>query len=97
MVSTSSPSFAENRIEWASFALAGGVLFLPTPALSGLPGSNLIPSGYWPSYLLAPTWMFVVFEISCMLPRAINAHHWYYKTFGDRYPAERKIVVPYLL
>jgi 3-oxo-5-alpha-steroid 4-dehydrogenase 1 len=87
---------ADNRIEWASFALAGGVFLLPTPAPSG-PGSDLIPSGYWPSSLLAPTWMFVVFEISCMLPRAMNAHHWYYKTFGDRYPAERKIVIPYLL
>jgi 3-oxo-5-alpha-steroid 4-dehydrogenase 1 len=94
---------ADVRFEWASFAVAGGTFMISTPALSSLAGSmpasvyNLIPSTLWPSYLLSPPWMFLLFEISCMLPRAINAHHWYYKTFGDRYPSNRKIVIPYLL
>lgn len=93
-----------NRCEWACFALAAGRLFIPTPPLSAL--SSYLPTsiygyltstGIWPSYLLSPPWMFVLFEISCMLPRAINSHLWYQKTFGERYPKERKIVIPYLL
>lgn len=89
------------RFEWTAFAIAGGRFLLPTPALTALPETvhtwlSAAPA-WWPAYLLPPPWMFVLFEISCMLPRAINAHRWYHRTFGDRYPRDRKIVIPYLL
>jgi 3-oxo-5-alpha-steroid 4-dehydrogenase 1 len=49
-----------------------------------------------PSRLLHPAWMFVLFEISAMLPRAISGQAWYRNTFGDRYPKTRKIVFPWV-
>jgi len=57
-----------------------------------------VPSSfsYLPSKLLSPGWMFVLAEITSMLPRAIKGHEWYKEKFGDKYP-ERKVVIPGLL
>ncbi|WVQ99596.1 hypothetical protein IAU59_006732 [Kwoniella sp. CBS 9459] len=77
---------------------------LASTASSSGPLSNVLLSlvGYmekiwWPSYLLAPGWMFVLAEITSMSPRAIRGHAWYREKFGDRYPKERKAVIPGLL
>ena len=53
--------------------------------------------GWWPTQLLSPPWMFLAFLVSAMLPRAIRGHRWYKRTFGDRYPPERKAIFPWLL
>jgi 3-oxo-5-alpha-steroid 4-dehydrogenase 1 len=39
-----------------------------------------------------------IFAISCanLIPRAYASHNWYRSQFGTRYPAERKILVPYV-
>ncbi|WVF71272.1 hypothetical protein IAT40_006075 [Kwoniella sp. CBS 6097] len=86
---------------------------IPLPPLSALqlqsssssgPISNLLLSiasyigqVWWPTYLLAPGWMFLLAEVTSMLPRALRGHGWYKEKFGDQYPSERKAVIPGLL
>jgi 3-oxo-5-alpha-steroid 4-dehydrogenase 1 len=41
----------------------------------------------------------MTFLFSCgnLVPRAFQTHAWYKKTFGDEYPKERRVLVPFLL
>jgi 3-oxo-5-alpha-steroid 4-dehydrogenase 1 len=41
----------------------------------------------------------LVFLMSCanLVPRAFHTHAWYKKTFGDDYPKERRVLIPFLL
>ena len=40
-------------------------------------------------------WAFAFFTFCNVFPRAISNHRWYHERFPD-YPAERKIIVPFL-
>ncbi|KAJ3544548.1 hypothetical protein NMY22_g2753 [Coprinellus aureogranulatus] len=46
---------------------------------------------------LTPPWIFFLNEIFTMLPRAIKGHAWYKERFGDRYPKNRKAIIPFVL
>lgn len=53
----------------------------------------------WTGWAVA-TWSvaglaFAVFTIANLLPRAVSDHRWYQKTFSE-YPADRKILIPFL-
>ncbi|GAX12692.1 3-oxo-5-alpha-steroid 4-dehydrogenase 1 [Fistulifera solaris] len=39
---------------------------------------------------------FVIYTASNLVPRSRAHHHWYQTTFGDKYPRERKAIVPFL-
>ncbi|KAK6909959.1 hypothetical protein I203_103985 [Kwoniella mangroviensis CBS 8507] len=101
------PNYLCEWLEWTCFALAAtssSTALLALPPLStlrlqaGLRGSivKLIAKIWWPPYLLHPTWMFVLAEITSMLPRALRGHGWYKEKF-DQYPKERKAVIPGIL
>ncbi|WWC89212.1 uncharacterized protein L201_004130 [Kwoniella dendrophila CBS 6074] len=101
------PNYFSEWIEWSSFALAAtsfSTPLIPLPLLSNLVMKTGIRSNivqtiskiWWPSYLLHPTWMFVLAEITSMLPRALKGHLWYKEKF-DNYPKDRKAVIPGLL
>ncbi|KAJ7628471.1 3-oxo-5-alpha-steroid 4-dehydrogenase-domain-containing protein [Roridomyces roridus] len=96
------PNYFCEWVEWIGFALAAdprlftaltsGHLSLPTWA-SLRPSAP--PAAFLP--LLSPPWIFLVSEILLMLPRAYRGHRWYQRKFGDNYPQERKIVIPFVL
>jgi 3-oxo-5-alpha-steroid 4-dehydrogenase 1 len=54
------------------------------------------PSSSFAPYL-SPPWIFVLAEIVTMFPRAYKGHQWYKQKFGDTYPKDRKIVIPFLV
>ena len=91
------------RFEWTCFAYAAAPNF--TIPASPSPDSSLHPSvqrvlemSPWkPTTLLHPAWIFVIFLVASMLPRALRAHKWYHETFGERYPKSRKAVIPWIL
>ncbi|TDL23010.1 hypothetical protein BD410DRAFT_814692 [Rickenella mellea] len=53
-----------------------------------------IPTSF-SAYAILPPWIFVVAEISLMIPRAYKGHKWYHSKFPD-YPKERKAVLPFI-
>ena len=88
------------RFEWISFAAVAGPVFLSVPPLRtlDLPLWLAVPLGrlgFWPEWLLAPAWTYVLAEISAMLPRAIRGQRWYERTFPD-FPKDRRTVIPYI-
>ncbi|KAE9391975.1 hypothetical protein BT96DRAFT_959439 [Gymnopus androsaceus JB14] len=99
------PNYFCEWFEWFGFALAAS----PAPFDSAFIGSamSVILS---PSALLAflrapssffaprftPPWIFLLNEIVLMLPRAYKGHLWYKEKFGESYPKERKVIVPFL-
>ncbi|KAK8864507.1 hypothetical protein IAR55_001757 [Kwoniella newhampshirensis] len=100
------PNYLCEWLEWTSFALAASPYpLIPVPSLEALhlkPGlaktaSSIIAGVWWPSALLAPPWMFVLAEITSMLPRAMSGHKWYQEKFGDKYPSSRTAVIPGIL
>ena len=40
---------------------------------------------------------FVAFTVANLLPRALDSHAWYVKTFGDAYPARRRAMIPFVI
>ncbi|ESK82782.1 3-oxo-5-alpha-steroid 4-dehydrogenase [Moniliophthora roreri MCA 2997] len=93
------PNYSCEWLEWLGFALAAS----PVPLISldslfkvGLldlvtsPSSQLVPS-------LTPPWIFLFNEVVLMFPRAYKGHLWYKNKFGEAYPSERKIVIPFIL
>ncbi|WWD17186.1 hypothetical protein CI109_101624 [Kwoniella shandongensis] len=98
------PNYLCEWFEWTSFALAASpypFITVPPPFASGVGIASLatrtIANVWWPSTLLSPPWMFVLAEITSMLPRAISGHAWYKDKFGAKYPQDRKAVVPGLI
>ncbi|KAJ7094022.1 hypothetical protein B0H15DRAFT_150227 [Mycena belliarum] len=99
------PNYLCEWIEWLGFALAadprlaqallGGTLFsgasreAAVTALRG-PAAAFLP-------LVSPPWVFLIAEIAIMFQRAYRGHRWYQSKFGDNYPKERRIVVPFVL
>ncbi|KAF5360552.1 hypothetical protein D9756_005116 [Leucocoprinus leucothites] len=105
------PNYFCEWIEWLGFALASGPLpFQPslislsslTSLLSPLHLFHAVkslvmePATTFAPYL-SPPWIFVLTEVILMFPRAYKGHRWYKQKFGDRYPENRKIVIPFLL
>ncbi|KAJ3563937.1 hypothetical protein NP233_g8622 [Leucocoprinus birnbaumii] len=102
------PNYFCEWIEWTGFALASGPLpFRPSSLLSISSLSSILsiqsiktflmePATTFAPYL-TPPWIFVLTEIILMFPRAYRGHQWYREKFGDRYPKERKIVIPFIL
>ncbi|KXN82338.1 hypothetical protein AN958_02668 [Leucoagaricus sp. SymC.cos] len=105
------PNYFCEWIEWVGFALAAGPLpFRPSSLslssfsllLSPLqlyqatkhvimqPASNFFP-------YLSPPWIFILTEVILMFPRAYKGHLWYKQKFGESYPKDRKIVIPFIL
>ncbi|CEH17462.1 Steroid reductase [Ceraceosorus bombacis] len=98
------PNYLCEWIEWSFYALGA----LSLSAISPLSRANTSPPLVWWAYplllLSAPPALFVLSEITAMLPRALNGHAWYRAKFGvqgdgkgGRYPAERKAIFPGLL
>ncbi|KAJ3918519.1 hypothetical protein F5877DRAFT_78930 [Lentinula edodes] len=99
------PNYFCEWVEWFGFALAAS----PFPINASVLGYTVkvLPS---PSTLLAficappslfaprltPPWIFLLNELVLMLPRAYKGHLWYKERFGDSYPKERKVVVPFV-
>ncbi|TFK34752.1 hypothetical protein BDQ12DRAFT_689131 [Crucibulum laeve] len=98
------PNYFCEWVEWFGFALASapfpvelslGALF---SLFSKQTWSSIIsspPQAFAPN--LAPPWIFLLSEVMLMLPRAYKGHLWYKEKFGDRYPKERRIVIPLVL
>ena len=40
---------------------------------------------------------FVINTCANLLPRAFSTHRWYLEKFGDKYPRERRAIIPYIL
>ncbi|KAJ7056993.1 3-oxo-5-alpha-steroid 4-dehydrogenase-domain-containing protein [Mycena amicta] len=98
------PNYFCEWVEWLGFAIAAdprlfdaavsgsrALLQISTwkTALAG-PSSAFFP-------LLSPPWIFFFAELVLMYPRAYRGHQWYLNKFGDRYPKERKIVIPFCI
>ncbi|KAJ7028711.1 hypothetical protein C8F04DRAFT_1118437 [Mycena alexandri] len=95
------PNYFCEWVEWLGFAIAADprLMYAIARGSWSLPTwSTLIhgpPSAFLP--LLSPAWIFLASEIILMYPRAYRGHLWYLNKFGDNYPKERKIVIPFLL
>lgn len=96
------------RLEWACWSFAANPYpLIAVPALPYLLRApqyrdshtvlSIISNFYWPSRLLAPSWAFVLAEVTSMLPRAVRGHAWYKEKFGNKYPKSRKAVIPGIL
>ena len=103
---TSFPNYFCEWVEWFGFALAAS----PIPNFSLLPGAEalLVAAGGAQftemARLLAPfvgsvnpPWVFLIVEITTMVPRAVRGHRWYHQRFKESYPRERRAVIPWLL
>ena len=85
------PNYFSEWVEWLGYAVAAS----PLPAVAEL--STIIgpTSSFFPS--LTPPWIFLFNEVMVMFPRAYRGHRWYKRIFGDQFPTDRKIVVPFIL
>ncbi|BGP52569.1 hypothetical protein JCM8202v2_000124 [Rhodotorula sphaerocarpa] len=103
----SHPAYSSEWLEWIGFTLATWALgtspfpsIASTFALAG-GGKRLVPlvAELCPlrSWYLQPPVLFVLQEISVMLPRATRGHWWYEKTFGRKEWSEKGqkwVVIP---
>lgn len=88
------PNYLCEWLEWFGFAIAAA----PFPFPTNITPSSLLtsPSQLWlPS--LTPPYIFLINLIFLMLPRAYRGHQWYNLRFGDKYPKERRAVIPFVL
>ncbi|KAF8268337.1 3-oxo-5-alpha-steroid 4-dehydrogenase-domain-containing protein [Lactarius quietus] len=80
------PNYFCEWIEWIGFALAAGPLpsftLLPMPSLLRLRAARPVRG------LDDPPWVFLLVEITAMVPRAVRGHRWYHERFKDSYPAK---------
>ncbi|KAK7041722.1 hypothetical protein VNI00_009011 [Paramarasmius palmivorus] len=102
------PNYLCEWVEWFGFALAASplpLLQLSSSELFTMPSTfswetlvtlyHLPPSFFAPR--LTPPWIFFLNEIVLMFPRAYKGHQWYKAKFGDAFPKDRRIVVPFVL
>ncbi|KAJ7253052.1 3-oxo-5-alpha-steroid 4-dehydrogenase-domain-containing protein [Mycena haematopus] len=95
------PNYFCEWIEWLGFAIAAD----PRLVRAIMSGNLSLPSWstliYGPSSaflpLMSPPWVFFATEIVLMFPQAYRGYRWYLNKFGDRYPKERKIIIPFVL
>jgi len=101
------PNYFCEWIEWLGFALAAGPIpfsmtsFTVESVASFFSPGNISSLIFDPGYLfaqnLAPPYIFLLSEVLLMFPRAYKGHQWYKNRFGEQYPKERKIVIPFIL
>ncbi|ESK90281.1 steroid 5 alpha-reductase [Moniliophthora roreri MCA 2997] len=102
------PNYFCEWVEWAGFALAAAPLpftELSSSALHTIPSLFSMDTLFTLYYLppsffaprLTPPWVFLLNEIVLMFPRAYKGHQWYKTKFGEAYPKERNIVIPFVL
>ncbi|KAF7366700.1 S5A-REDUCTASE domain-containing protein [Mycena sanguinolenta] len=95
------PNYFCEWIEWLGFAIAADPRMLQaiTSGNVSLPSWSTMTYGPYSAFLplMSPPWIFLATEIVLMLPQAYRGQRWYLKTFGDRYPKERKIIIPFIL
>ncbi|KAF9028985.1 hypothetical protein BDZ89DRAFT_737609 [Hymenopellis radicata] len=91
------PNYLCEWFEWLGFALAASATpsFVPLSFADLLGVFHASASSFFPT--LTPPWIFLFNEIVLMFPRALRAQIWYRKTFGDKFPKDRKIIIPFLL
>ncbi|KAJ6570600.1 hypothetical protein DFH09DRAFT_1246912 [Mycena vulgaris] len=77
-------SFSLSSISLSSFSLASLSAYMRAPAADFLP-------------IITAPWLFMIADLLIMTPRAYRGHLWYRARFGDAYPKDRKIIVPFLL
>ncbi|EPQ31538.1 uncharacterized protein PFL1_00871 [Pseudozyma flocculosa PF-1] len=89
------PNYASEWFEWFSYSLAAihALPLFSTASLSTAAGLKDLVA----TLTSIPPFLFALVEVSVMLPRAVNGHKWYQKTFGERYPRERKAVIAFVL
>ncbi|PWY96876.1 hypothetical protein BCV70DRAFT_102539, partial [Testicularia cyperi] len=82
------PNYLCEWFEWFSFAFA---------ALHSLPiFAHLAAKDRFATALSTPPFLFPFVLVCLMAPRAINGHAWYKNTFGDRFPRQRKALIPFI-
>ena len=98
------PNYLCEWVEWLGFALAAApfpVEFTFSTLVSLFSWETWVSIVQEPSHMFAPNllppYIFLLSEVLLMLPRAYKGHLWYKQKFGDRYPKERKAVVPFIL
>jgi len=98
------PNYFCEWIEWSGFALAASTspdFPLLLTALTRAPAARsftALATLFAPfADSVSPEWAFVLSEVLLMLPRAVRGHRWYLDRFGESYPHERRVVIPFLL
>lgn len=91
------PNYFCEWVEWFGFAIAAA----PFPVmnlqalLSPIDFLKASPAGFAPT--LSPPYIFLLNEFFVMFPRAVKGQMWYKQKFGDGFPKDRKIVIPFVL
>ncbi|SPC62954.1 probable steroid 5alpha-reductase [Ustilago sp. UG-2017b] len=82
------PNYLCEWFEWFSFAFAA---LYSLPIFAHLSTKDAIATA-----LSTPPFLFPFVLVCLMAPRATNGHAWYKKTFGDKFPKNRKAIIPFL-
>ncbi|KAJ7429576.1 hypothetical protein FB451DRAFT_1357444 [Mycena latifolia] len=89
------PNYFCEWLEWLGFALAADPRLAQSFFAGTLFSGRVSRRAFSPA--CHPPWVFLLAEVLLMFPRAYRGHRWYHDKFGDRYPRERRIVVPFVL
>lgn len=84
------PNYTTEWLEWTGYLLASLALIPPCSALQGTGR----PWGVAEGILGAPPMLFLINLVGVMLPRAMSGQRFYKDLFGERWPEDRKIVIP---
>ncbi|EST04600.1 3-oxo-5-alpha-steroid 4-dehydrogenase, C-terminal [Kalmanozyma brasiliensis GHG001] len=82
------PNYLCEWFEWFAFAWAA---LYSLPIFTHLTAKDVVATA-----LSTPPFLFPFVLVCLMAPRAANGHQWYKKTFGDKFPRQRKALIPYI-